>query len=241
MKLTEITTITSHRGISYVYDIEVENEHQYFANNILVHNCTTSANVSISYGNATLLDEINNIRMNIRHNISEYKHDSSPIFTETKIIADGGIGWFDDIQKSLALGADYVMIGKLFAECNEACEPFYYAVSEDEYTLGNKFTPSEMFKKEIDCPGCRELFKRYRNYAGMSTKQSQTITGGDGSKTSEGISKPVEVKHSVSKFLDNAESYLRSCMTYTNSKTLDDLKNAEVVILGGTGDLTYRK
>lgn len=203
--------------------------------------CTTSANVSISYGNATLLDEINNIRINIRHNISEYKHNSSPIFTETKIIADGGIGWFDDIQKSLALGADYVMIGKLFAECDEACEPFYYAVSEEEYIFGNKFTPNEMFKKEIECLGCRELFKRYRNYAGMSTKHSQTITGGDGSKTSEGISKPVEVKHSVSKFLDNAESYLRSCMTYTNSKTLDDLKNAEVVILGGTGDLTYRK
>ena len=203
--------------------------------------CTSSANVSVAYGNATLLDEINNIRINIRHNISNYRQNSSPVFTETKIIADGGIGWFDDIQKALALGADYVMIGKLFAECNEACESVYYAVSEDEYIHGNKFTPSEMLKKEIDCPGCRNLFKRYRNYAGMSTKHSQTITGGDGSKTSEGISKPVEVKHSVSKFLDNAESYLRSCMTYTNSKTLEDLKNAEVVILGGTGDLTYRK
>ena len=203
--------------------------------------CITSANVSISYGNATLLDEINNIRINIRHNISEYKHNSSPIFTETKIIADGGIGWFDDIQKSLALGADYVMIGKLFAECDEACEPFYYAVSEEEYTFGNKFTANEMFKKEKDCPGCSANFKKYRDYYGMSTKKSQSITGGDGSKTSEGISKPVEVKHSVSKFLDNAESYLRSCMTYTNSKSLDDLKLAEVVILGGSGDLTYRK
>lgn len=203
--------------------------------------CTTSANVSISYGNATLLDEINNIRVNIRHNISDYKQNSSPIFTETKIIADGGIGWFDDIQKSLALGADYVMIGKLFAECNEACEPFYYAVSEEEYTFGNKFTASEMFKKERDCPGCSVNFKKYRDYYGMSTKKSQSITGGDGSKTSEGISKPVEVKHSVSKFLDNTESYLRSCMTYTNSKSLDDLKLAEVVILGGSGDLTYRK
>ena len=203
--------------------------------------CTTSANVSISYGNATLLDEINNIRVNIRHNISDYKQNSSPIFTETKIIADGGIGWFDDIQKSLALGADYVMIGKLFAECDEACEPFYYAVSEEEYTFGNKFTASEMFKKEKDCPGCNVNFKKYRDYYGMSTKKSQSITGGDGSKTSEGISKPVEVKHSVSKFLDNAESYLRSCMTYTNSKSLDDLKLAEVVILGGSGDLTYRK
>ena len=203
--------------------------------------CTSSANVSIAMGNATLLDEINDLRLNIRWQIENGKCNHNPIITETKIIADGGIGWFDDIQKSLALGADYVMIGKLFAECNEACEPVYYAVSEDEYIRGNKFTPSEMLKKEIDCPGCRDLFNRYRDYYGMSTKKSQSITGGDGSKTSEGISKPVEVKHSVSKFLDNAESYLRSCMTYTNSETLGDLKNAEVVILGGTGDLTYRK
>ena len=203
--------------------------------------CTTSANVSISYGNATLLDEINNIRMNIRHNISEHKHDSSPIFTETKIIADGGIGWFDDIQKSLALGADYVMIGKLFAECNEACEPCYYAINEEAFNEGIYFNEDEMFAKNNETPGIINMFHKYRTYYGMSTKKSQSITGGDGSKTSEGISKPVEVKHSVSKFLDNAESYLRSCMTYTNSKSLDDLKLAEVVILGGSGDLTYRK
>jgi IMP dehydrogenase/GMP reductase len=203
--------------------------------------CTTSANVSISYGNATLLDEINNIRINIRHNISDYKQNSSPIFTETKIIADGGIGWFDDIQKSLALGADYVMIGKLFAECDEACGPYYYAINEEAFNEGIYFDKDEMFNKNIETPGIINMFHKYRTYYGMSTKKSQSITGGDGSKTSEGISKPVEVKHSVSKFLDNAESYLRSCMTYTNSKSLDDLKLAEVVILGGSGDLTYRK
>lgn len=203
--------------------------------------CTTSANVSISYGNATLLDEINNIRTNIRYNISDYKRNSSPIFTETKVIADGGIGWFDDIQKSLALGADYVMIGKLFAECEESCEKWYYAIGENEFIDGNYFSEDEMVEKEKECPGISTLFKKYRNYYGMSTKLSQKITGGDGNKTSEGISKPVEVKYSVTKFIDNAESYLRSCMTYTNSKSLDDLKLAEVVILGGSGDLTYRK
>lgn len=202
--------------------------------------CTSSANVSIAYGNATLLDKINDRRMIIRNQIAN-SVSNNPVITETKVIADGGIGWFDDIQKALALGADYVMIGKLFAECNEACGDVYYAVSEEEYTFGNKFTASEMLKKEKDCPGCSVNFKKYRDYYGMSTKKSQSITGGDGSKTSEGISKPVEVKHSAFKFLDNTESYLRSCMTYTNSKSLDDLKLAEVVILGGSGDLTYRK
>ena len=83
--------------------------------------------------------------------------------------------------------------------------------------------------------------KPFREYYGMSTKRAQKITGGDGNKTSEGISRPVEVKYPVNKLLDNVESYLRSCMTYTNSNTLSDLKNAEVVILGGSGDLSYRK
>ena len=104
--------------------------------------CTSSANVSIHYGTATLLDQLNEERKAYAHS-----HNGN---APTKIIADGGIGWFDDIQKALALGADYVMIGKLFAECNEACESVYYAVSEDEYIHGNKFTPSEMLKKEID-------------------------------------------------------------------------------------------
>ena len=83
---------------------------------------------------------------------------------------------------------------------------------------------------------------RFRDYYGMSSKRAQKITGGSGTKTSEGIDRPVEVKDPIAKWIDNMQSYLRSCMTYTNSHTIKELReNAQVIILGGSGDAAYRK
>ena len=171
--------------------------------------CTSSANVSIHYPMATLIDQLNEER-------KAYAHSHNG-FAPTKMIADGGIGWFDDIQKSLALGADAVMCGKIFAECEEACGKKYSKLVDDKLIY-------------------------FRDYYGMSTKRAQKQTGGNGCKTSEGIDRPVEVKYPVSKWVDNMQSYLRSCMTYTNSRSIQELReNAQVIILGGSGDAAYRK
>lgn len=211
--------------------------------------CITSTNVAVHYGSATLLDDINEIRTHMYRPTAEENN----IFTETKIIADGGIGWYDDIQKALALGADYVMIGKLFAECEEACGEVYWATSIESISHGVYYSSArkEQLEDSVDKMGdmffgniSNELseLKPYREYYGMSTRKAQKITGGDGKKTSEGISRPVEVKYPVSKLLKNIESDLRSCMTYTNSSTIEELqKNAKIVILGGSGDYSYRK
>ena len=61
----------------------------------------------------------------------------------TEIIVDGGIANFDDIQKSIALGAFGVMSGSVFAKAQEACEPIVFlhpenldmadAIPADEY------------------------------------------------------------------------------------------------------------
>ena len=68
------------------------------------------------------------------------------------------------------------------------------------------------------------------------------MTGEDGKKTSEGISRPIQVEYPIAKWVDNMQSYLRSAMTYTNSRNIFEMQeNTQVVILGGTGDLTYRK
>ena len=194
--------------------------------------CTSSANVSIHYGMATLLDQINEERKAYAHS-----HNGN---APTKIIADGGIGWFDDIQKALALGADAVMAGKIFAECEEACDRIYYAMSlEAAQNKDNRIYPAN----EEDGPEfSKDGYKRFRDYYGMSTKKAQRKTGGSGCKTSEGIDRPVEVTHPVAKWVDNMQSYLRSCMTYTNSRTIKELReNAQVIILGGSGDAAYRK
>ena len=252
MKLLEINNIEYFDYNGKVYDLTVDVDETYNINGIIVHNsrCTSSANVSIHYPMATLLDGLNEERKAYAHS-----HNGN---APTKIVADGGIGWFDDIQKSLALGADAVMCGKIFAECEEACEEIYWARSLEE--AKDKAKRKYEIHKENDLPGenvqidergtnSLEEIKLYmkpympfRDYYGMSTKKAQRKTGGSGTTTSEGIDRPVEVKHPVKKWVENMEAYLRSCMTYTNSHTINELReNAQVIILGGSGDAAYRK
>jgi len=167
--------------------------------------CTSSANVGVHVGMATLLDSLNESRKSYMHSHNGY--------APTKIIADGGISNFDDINKSLALGADAVMCGNLIARSEEACGEIYVLNGE-----------------------------RVRDYYGMSTKRAQKETGGKGDRTSEGIDKPLKIEYPISKWVDNMQSYLKSAMTYTNSRTIKEIQeNSQVVILGGTGDMTYRK
>ena len=202
--------------------------------------CTSSANVSIHYGMATLLDQINEERKSYAHS-----HNGN---APTKIIADGGIGWFDDIQKALALGADAVMCGKIFAECEEACEPTYWLGCYDR-KLPDRITEhtikyEDEWHVQRAFSGTSAVPVHCRDYYGMSSKRAQLQISDDKTnlKTSEGIDKPVEVKYPVAKWVDNMQSYLRSCMTYTNSHTIKELReNAQVIILGGSGDAAYRK
>ena len=77
--------------------------------------CTTASNTAVHYPIASLIDEINTIKETHKLIYGE----TNDIFY-TKIIADGGIRNFSDVIKALALGADYVMIGGLFASFIES-------------------------------------------------------------------------------------------------------------------------
>jgi hypothetical protein len=192
--------------------------------------CTSSNTTGVHYATATLIDKLCEER--------EAWISNNPERNYTKIIMDGGISWYDDINKSLAIGADAVMIGRLFAECEEACGEVLWCSSEDAFIEGIGYA-----KEELDDINSTERFslKPYRWYRGMSHRSMQKETGGDGSKVSEGICKPVEVKHTVKHWLDNVEAYLRSAMSYTNSKTLSDFRQSELIILGGCGASVYSK
>lgn len=112
IEFIEIENIEYINNMQYVNDIEVENNHNYFANNYLVHNCITTSNVSTHYPQASLIDECYKIKRFWKNYTSK---DVVPY-----IIADGGIRNYDHVIKALALGADYVMIGSLFAQCIES-------------------------------------------------------------------------------------------------------------------------
>lgn len=89
------------------------------------HVCTTSVQTGIHYPMASLITECRRVRekileMNIDTVCSEY-YDGWKLPQPAKIVADGGFGYIDQIVKALALGADYVMLGRIAAGFPEAC------------------------------------------------------------------------------------------------------------------------
>lgn len=117
----------------------------------------------------------------------------------TKIIADGGIDTIDKAIKCLALGADYVMMGKLFAQTEEAC---------------GKTTTIDYGPNKGD---------RLRQYYGMaSVAGKKALTGKESIRNIEGIETWIPIKYSLNAFLDKFEDALRSCMSYCGAHNLDE-------------------
>lgn len=79
--------------------------------------CTSSVKLGFHASMGWLLTEIQKIRTDERFLDSAEEFN----WTYTKVIADGGCDTSARIIKCLALGADYVMCGKLFAMTKEAC------------------------------------------------------------------------------------------------------------------------
>lgn len=195
-KLIEIDEIEYDENTDgeVVYDLTISDDNSYTVNDYVVHNCTTSANVSIHYPLASLISEC-----------AKYKKDFE---NPTKIVADGGFKNFSDIIKALALGADYVMIGSIFNKCIESCSDIYIKQDGKMVKLNDKVD----FTKNIEY---------YKYYRGMSTKEVQMSWNKGDLKTAEGITKYNKVEYSLSGWCENFTDYLRSAMSYTNSRTLD--------------------
>lgn len=156
--------------------------------------CTTAANVSINYPMGSLIQECYQLK-------NEYE-------LKTKIVADGGMRNYSDIIKALALGADYVMIGSIF---NMAIESAGF-----NYCYGIKLRNKEA-----------ELLWRWgfpvkKKYRGMSTKAVQRSWGKSELVTAEGITKYQKVEYTLGQWTENFKDYLRSAMSYSNAKKLDD-------------------
>lgn len=168
--------------------------------------CTTSANGGIHYPMGSLLADIKDLKLYHANRIEKF----------AKIVADGGFNNFDQINKALALGADYVMLGKIFAKTKEACGEMISSVYPTYSGM-----PFEKWAKDKDIKTLK-YYQCFRYYYGMSTKTAQKEFGKVGNKTAEGIEIKVPIEYTISGWVDNFKHYLQSVMSYTNSVTLDD-------------------
>ena len=143
MKLIEIKTIKKYQYIGKVYDLEVEEDHSYNINGIVVHN------------------------------------------------------------------SDYVMVGSIFNKAIESCG--------DNYLFGKIKVSQKIAEKAY-----KHKIPVYKKFRGMSTKEVQKKWGKKKLSTSEGVIRIRKVEYSLSKWVENFEDYLRSAMSYTDSKTLNE-------------------
>lgn len=138
--------------------------------------CTTSVQTGIHYPMASLISDCYQVREKFTYC--------------TKIVPDGGFSYIDQIVKALALGADYVMIGKIAASFPEACGKVVDGKRE-YYGMSTEKAQREMHPEPDYVP-----------------------------KHTEGTVRWVPVRESTKEWIKDFDHALRSSMSYSNAYNL---------------------
>jgi len=139
---------------------------------------------------------------------------------QTKIIADGGIKSPSDILKCIALGADYVMIGREFAKLLEANGDIYkevYDTNEKKRVLEPQ-NKEDLVNMDVDSLKRLELVRIYK---GNTTNQTQAERAGYSSvekwESTVKKKKPVDSRCENVVINSNLETWLKGmyeCFNY---------------------------
>lgn len=195
--------------------------------------CTTSANAAIHYPMASLIQESR------KEKDRWFGIGEGPL-----LIADGGFRNYADIIKALALGADYVMLGRIFAELIGSAGHWEYTDPKGNF---------EGIRPEITNISVRKWkqmtsrFYQYdmdqlsKSYDGLSTKKIQKEWGKQNLRTSEGISTRIKPKGTLDQWVENFVDYLTSAMSYTDSKTLDEFMSSEKIQISNSAYQRFNK
>lgn len=202
--------------------------------------CLTASNTAVFYPQASLINEI----VEIKRKLLKDKGNVC-----TKIIADGGIRNYSDVIKALALGADYVMIGGVFARMFESAGKKFFIKDGDKKSIIDGIDVVQKDKKnnvwEITNTITHktiETDKLLKTFYGMASGKAQTILNGKKIHTSEGLEKTVEINCNISSWVENLTDYLRSAMSYTGNKTISDfIANTDTVVMSANASLSFNK
>lgn len=194
--------------------------------------CLTSSNLGIHVPMASLIDEIATIKKDFH--------------LKAKIIADGGIRNYSDIIKAIGLGADYVMVGSVFAKMIESAAaktcngvdflrrlPKGVEISDLENVHKHdngwygEYGNEKVFLGDINA-----------TFYGMASRQGQIALNGSKTKTSEGVMKTLSVDYTMEGWCNNFIDYLRSAMSYVGVKTLGEFRDKAILIINSPNAVT---
>ena len=138
---------------------------------------------------------------------------------QTKVIADGGIYSHADILKALAIGADYVMCGRVFVKLLEASGTIYRKVVTPE---GGEVL--ESVSQDIIKTGTLKELKLKRYYMGNTTIEAVEKRGG---KTGfiDSKSEWVEINNTLESWLRNLYDVFNYGFMMSGSKNWREFKD----------------
>ena len=183
--------------------------------------CLTASNTGIFYPMGSLILGCKKIQKQM---MQSYKLNKSP--KPAAIVADGGMKNYDYIIKALFLGADYVMCGRIFSQTWEAPGEKWSKLKTDEDRKKNwhNIDKHENFLFRPD------LFDYKKVFYGMSTKKAQREIAKANCienclfKTSEGVVKEIPILYTIEGWTENFIAYFTSAMSYTECRSLKDVK-----------------
>jgi IMP dehydrogenase/GMP reductase len=185
--------------------------------------------VGIGNGGGCLTTQQTGVGFPMASLIRECYYASLTLNKPAKIVADGGMQTYSDIIKALAIGADYVMVGSILNKCIESCGDNYI------------FKKIPITKKGADKAHCIGL-NVYKKFRGMSTKEVQKKWGNKVLKTSEGVVRYRKVEYNLNTWSENFKSYLRSAMSYSNAKNLEEfINNSEIIKISDSAYKRFNK
>lgn len=196
-KLVEIEDIHEEKYSGPVYDLEVQGDRSYNIDGVIVHNsaCTTRIQTGVGYPQLSAIIEC----ADAAHGLGG------------RIISDGGCTTPGDVAKAMGAGADFVMLGGMFAGHDESGGD-----------LVVKYYPSG----EVSPSGQPDVIaKQFKQFYGMSSDTAmEKHNGGMNSyRSSEGRTILVPYRGPVEESLRDLLGGLRSACTYVGAHRLKEL------------------
>jgi len=169
--------------------------------------CNTATYLGLLYPLASLIDECYQIKKD-----RGYK---------TKIVADGGISSFRRMFKSLALGADYVMLGSVLNRLEDSAAEVVTKMAADKETGHLKET-------------------KFKEYYGMASEKGMKMLGKTGSPEGKVIYNRCE--GTIETFTEKFINYLSSLMSYCNKRDIKDfIGEVEVNVLSANASNQFNQ
>ena len=201
--------------------------------------------VSISTGSACSTSVVTGIYrppVSAIMEISDYKEKNN--LTDLYIIADGGFKETSDMIKAIAVGADFIMSGNLFAGYEESNSPLL-RYKDGMFEEVKEKTPSEYYQNQLINYNNTSLsgmynyntnnyYEFYKHYRGMASTDmanlNNKVNNLNKNILAEGVSSMIKYKQNLEGDLNNILNSFKSSMSYCNSRDFNEFRlNVEII------------